>query len=198
MGGDDFHKGVKEPSSKLDGSALKILIVHTRWNSEIVDPLIEGSIAALVKYGVKRENITVRDVPGAFELPSAAQRLIQQSQLRHPQHSMNLLLGSPPQADDQQQAAGGGADTAPFDAAICIGVLIKGSTMHFEYIADATTNGIMRVGLETGVPVVFGVLTCLTEEQAMQRAGIGRGADKGHNHGTDWGSAAVEMALLRL
>ncbi|KAJ2330557.1 lumazine synthase [Coemansia sp. RSA 2681] len=56
----------------------------------------------------------------------------------------------------------------------------------------------MRVGLETGVPVVFGVLTCLTEEQAMQRAGIGRGADKGHNHGTDWGSAAVEMALLRL
>ncbi|KAJ2802807.1 lumazine synthase [Coemansia furcata] len=184
MGGDDFHKGVKEPSTKLDGSALRILIVHTRWNSEIVDPLVEGSIAALIKYGVKRENITVRDVPGAFELPGAAQRLIRQSQ----QHqSQNLILGSPQVSH-----------ILPFDAAICVGVLIKGSTMHFEYIADATTHGIMKVGLETGVPVVFGVLTCLTEEQAMQRAGIGKGEDKGHNHGTDWGSAAVEMALLGL
>ncbi|KAJ3099250.1 lumazine synthase [Phlyctochytrium planicorne] len=84
-----------------------------------------------------------------------------------------------------------------FDAAIAIGVLIKGHTMHFEYIADATTNGLMRVGLDTGVPVIFGVLTCLTEEQAFMRAGIGRGADKGHNHGIDWAQAAIEMALLR-
>ncbi|ORY52115.1 6,7-dimethyl-8-ribityllumazine synthase [Rhizoclosmatium globosum] len=84
-----------------------------------------------------------------------------------------------------------------YDVAISIGVLIKGDTMHFEYIADASTQGLMRVGLDTGIPVIFGILTCLTEEQALLRSGIG-GADKktGHNHGEDWGQAAVEMALL--
>lgn len=162
MGGDDFHKGVKESSKQLDGSKLKILIVHTRWNSEIVDPLVQGALESLAKYGVSRDSIVVRDVPGAFELPGAAQRII-----------------------NQQQGA--------FDAAICVGVLIKGSTMHFEYIADAVSHGIMRVGLDTGVPTIFGVLTCLTDDQAKQRAGIGK---DGHNHGIDWGSAAVEMALL--
>ena len=69
--------------------------------------------------------------------------------------------------------------------------------MHFEYICDATSNGLMRVGLDTGVPVIFGVLTCLTEEQALERAGIavsGR-EKKEHNHGVDWAKAAVEMSI---
>ncbi|KAI8912004.1 hypothetical protein DFJ77DRAFT_85185 [Powellomyces hirtus] len=84
-----------------------------------------------------------------------------------------------------------------YDAAIAIGVLIKGSTMHFEYIADASTSGLMRVGLDSKKPVIFGVLTCLTEEQSKQRAGIaGPNGDEGHNHGADWGAAAVEMARL--
>ena len=87
--------------------------------------------------------------------------------------------------------------SGPFNAVIAIGVLIKGSTMHFEYICDATSNGLMRVGLDTGVPVIFGVLTCLTEEQALERAGIavsGR-EKKEHNHGVDWAKAAVEMSI---
>ena len=87
--------------------------------------------------------------------------------------------------------------TGPFNAVIAIGVLIKGSTMHFEYICDAVSHGLMRVTLDTGVPVIFGVLTCLTEEQALERAGIevaGR-AGKAHNHGVDWGKAAVEMSV---
>lgn len=83
----------------------------------------------------------------------------------------------------------------PFDAVIAIGVLIKGETMHFEYISDTVSHGLMRVQLDTGVPVVFGVLTALTENQALVRAGIGKGDDKGHNHGEDWGLAAVEMAV---
>jgi 6,7-dimethyl-8-ribityllumazine synthase len=87
------------------------------------------------------------------------------------------------------------ASQAPFDAIIAIGVLIKGETMHFEYIADATSHGLMRVQLETGVPVVFGLLTLLTEEQGLERAGLGSG--KKHNHGEDWGSAAVELAIKR-
>jgi 6,7-dimethyl-8-ribityllumazine synthase len=81
----------------------------------------------------------------------------------------------------------------PFDAVIAIGVLIKGATMHFEYISQSVSQALMHVQLDTGVPIIFGVLTCLTEEQALERAGIGRSL-KGHNHGEDWGSAAVEMA----
>ena len=87
-----------------------------------------------------------------------------------------------------------GASKAPFDAIIAIGVLIKGETMHFEYIADAVSHGLMRVQLDAGVPVVFGLLTVLTEEQAMARAGI---EGKGHCHGEDWGSAAVELGVKR-
>jgi 6,7-dimethyl-8-ribityllumazine synthase len=82
----------------------------------------------------------------------------------------------------------------PFDAVIAIGVLIKGATMHFEYISESVSQALMRVQIDTGVPVIFGVLTTLTEEQALERAGIGRPGNKGHNHGEDWGAAAVEMA----
>ena len=72
---------------------------------------------------------------------------------------------------------------------------IERKTMHFEYISDTVSHGLMRVQLDTGVPVVFGVLTALTEFQALDRAGIGRGVNKGHNHGEDWGLAAVGMAM---
>lgn len=81
----------------------------------------------------------------------------------------------------------------PFDAVIAVGVLIKGSTMHFEYICDSVSHGLMKVQLDTGVPIIFGVLTALSDEQALERAGLGRGDHKGHNHGEDWGLAAVEM-----
>lgn len=87
------------------------------------------------------------------------------------------------------------ASTAPFDAIIAIGVLIKGETMHFEYISEAVSHGLMRVQLEANVPVIFGLLTLLTEEQGLERAGLGSG--KKHNHGEDWGHAAVELALKR-
>lgn len=83
-----------------------------------------------------------------------------------------------------------------FDAIIAIGVLIKGETMHFEYISDAVSHGLMRVQLDSRVPVVFGLLTALSEEQALQRAGIGSEVGKrGHCHGEDWGAAAVELAV---
>lgn len=77
------------------------------------------------------------------------------------------------------------------DAIICAGVLIKGDTMHFEYIADTVSKGIMNVGIQTNLPIVFGVLTCLNEEQVKKRS------SGDNNHGYDWGKTAVEMALLR-
>ena len=84
--------------------------------------------------------------------------------------------------------------TTPFSAVIAIGVLIKGETMHFEYIADATSHGLMKVQLELGVPVIFGLLTVLNEEQGKARAGLSEGK---HCHGEDWGNAAVELGVKR-
>lgn len=91
-------------------------------------------------------------------------------------------------------AASATSSTGPFDAVIAVGVLVKGETMHFEYIAEGVSQGLMRVSLDLGVPVVFGVLTVLDEGQARARAGLVEG---GHNHGEDWGLAAVEMGVKR-
>jgi len=97
-----------------------------------------------------------------------------------------------------EKSAQSSASTAPFDAIIAIGCLIKGETMHFEYIADAVSHGLMRVQLDAGVPVIFGLLTVLSEEQGLARAGIaGANGNEGHNHGEDWGSAAVELGAKR-
>jgi len=79
------------------------------------------------------------------------------------------------------------------DAVVAIGCLIKGDTMHFEYICEAVSQNLMRVGLDADVPVIFGVLTCLNETQAKARAGL---VDGHHNHGPEWGAAAVAMARL--
>jgi 6,7-dimethyl-8-ribityllumazine synthase len=83
------------------------------------------------------------------------------------------------------------AETGRFDAIICLGCVIKGDTMHFEYIASAVSQGIMDVGTATGIPVAFGVLTTLTEEQAAVRA-----ADGPDNKGREAALAAIEMATL--
>lgn len=78
-----------------------------------------------------------------------------------------------------------------FDAIITLGCLIKGETMHFEYIASSVAQGLMELNVDENIPVVFGVLTCLNEKQAKVRS---RGKD---NHGYGWGYTAVEMALLK-
>ncbi len=83
------------------------------------------------------------------------------------------------------------ARTGRFDAVICIGCLIKGDTMHFEYIASATCNGIADAATLTGIPMALGVLTTLTEEQAVERAAAGP-----ENKGREAALAAVEMATL--
>ena len=83
------------------------------------------------------------------------------------------------------------AQSKRIDAVITLGCLIKGDTMHFEYIADAASHGIMDVSVTTGVPVAFGVLTTLTDEQASERARPGDG-----NKGREAALAAIEMATL--
>jgi 6,7-dimethyl-8-ribityllumazine synthase len=83
------------------------------------------------------------------------------------------------------------AETGQFDAVVTIGCLIKGDTMHFEYIASACSQGIVQASTATGVPVAFGVLTTLTDEQALARSVQGP-----ENKGREAALAAIEMATL--
>ena len=83
------------------------------------------------------------------------------------------------------------ATSGRFNGVICLGCLIKGDTMHFEYIAAATTQGIMEAGLATGIPVTLGVLTTLTEAQAGERAAPGPA-----NKGREAAQAALDMAAV--
>ena len=83
------------------------------------------------------------------------------------------------------------AESGRYDAVVCLGAVIRGETAHFDYVAGEAAAGIMRAGYDTGVPVVFGVLTTDTVEQAMERADEERG-----NKGADCADAAVEMVRL--
>ncbi|KAH0536699.1 hypothetical protein FGG08_006440, partial [Glutinoglossum americanum] len=166
-------------AQSLDGSGLRIAIVHSRWNSSVVDRLVSGAKKSLGEVGVREENIVVQSVPGSWELPLAVHRIYAASQVQGSTTSTlgaGDLLFDPSTTDltSPTPTIGAGPATSqsgPFDAIIAIGVLIKGETMHFEYIAESVSHGLMRVQLDFGVPVVFGVLTVLSEGQAVDRAG---------------------------
>jgi len=83
------------------------------------------------------------------------------------------------------------AASKKFDALICLGAVIRGSTPHFDYVANEMSKGIAKVSLDTGLPVIFGVLTTDTIEQAIERAGT-----KAGNKGYDAALTAIEMANL--
>ncbi len=83
------------------------------------------------------------------------------------------------------------AKSGKYDAVICLGAVIRGATPHFDYIAGECTKGIAQVGMQTGVPTIFGVITSDTIEQAIERAGTKVG-----NKGFDAAEAAIEMANL--
>jgi 6,7-dimethyl-8-ribityllumazine synthase len=86
------------------------------------------------------------------------------------------------------------AASQKYAAVICLGAVIRGDTDHYDYVAGQVTTGVARAALDTGVPVIFGVLTCDTLEQAMNRAGA-----KAGNKGFDAALTAIEMVnLLRL
>lgn len=88
-------------------------------------------------------------------------------------------------------AAKTAAETGRYDAIVALGCVIRGATAHFDYVAGEAAKGISKVGLDTGVPVIFGVLTTETVEQAMDRAGIKLG-----NKGAEAAAVAVETARL--
>ena len=83
------------------------------------------------------------------------------------------------------------AQTGRFDVVTCLGCIVRSDTPHFDYVAGESSKGIARVGLDTGVPITFGVITADTVDQAVQRVGV-----KSGNRGWDAGMNAVEMASL--
>jgi 6,7-dimethyl-8-ribityllumazine synthase len=135
----------------LDGVGVRVAVVCGRFNDFITGRLLDGAVAALEKYGAPEP--TVVWVPGAFEIPLAAQALAR-----------------------------------THDAVVCLGAVIRGDTPHFDFVAGECASGLQRVQLDTGVPVVFGVLTTNTVAQAEERL------DKGFESA----EVALEMtALLR-
>ncbi len=139
---------------KLDASGLKFGIIVGRFNSFIGERLLEGAVDAIRRHGGADGDVDVMRVPGAFEIPLAAQKM---------------------------------AGRGKYDAVICLGAVIRGATPHFDYVAGEVAKGVAHVSLESGVPVVFGVLTTDTIEQAVERAGT-----KAGNKGFDAAVTAIE------
>jgi len=110
---------------------------------------------------------------------------------RHGADEKDLVVAWVPGAFEIPTVAAKLAKTKSFDAVICLGTVIRGSTPHFDYIAAEVSKGIANVSLNTGLPVIFGVITADTIEQAIERAGT-----KDGNKGRDAAVNAIEMANL--
>ncbi|MBU4318513.1 MAG: 6,7-dimethyl-8-ribityllumazine synthase [Proteobacteria bacterium] len=143
---------------KLTGTGKRFAIVAARFNDFITDKLVGGAVDALVRCGVKDEDIEIVKVPGAFEIPLVAKKI---------------------------------ARGEKYHAVLCLGAVIRGATPHFDYVSSEVSKGVAAVGLESEVPVIFGVLTTDTIEQAIERAG-----SKAGNKGWDAAITAIEMANL--
>jgi len=151
----------KVPSD--DGAGLRVAIVAAQWNEAIVRRLLDGALATLRAQGVADEAVEVVRVPGSFELPDAA----------------------------LWAARGGAAGRPGVGAVIALGCVIRGETEHFRLVADAASQGLLRVALETGIPVLNGVLAVENVGQAESRSGGEHG-----NTGSQVALAAIRMANL--
>lgn len=143
---------------QIEGQGKRFAIVVSRFNSLITERLLEGALDCLRRHGTAAESITVARVPGAWEIPFAAQRL---------------------------------ARAHNYDAIICLGAVIRGATPHFDYVAAEVSKGVATISLQQDVPVVFGVLTTNSVDEAIDRAGT-----KSGNKGWDAAMTALEMAAL--
>ena len=148
----------KSYEESLVAEGLRFGIVASRFNDLITRRLVSGALDTLARHGAAEEKIEIAWVPGAFELPLAAQRL---------------------------------AESCRYDAVICLAAVIRGATPHFEYVASEAAKGIAQASLRTGMPVIYGVVTADTIEQAVERAGT-----KAGNRGADAARSAIEMANL--
>ena len=123
-----------------------------------------------------------------------SQRLLSSCQdalVRHGAGEENIEVAWVPGSFEIPLAAQSLATSDKYDAVICLGALIRGDTPHFDYIASQVSRGISKIGLDTGVPVIYGIVTADSTDQAIERAGVKRG-----NRGWDAAVSAIEMANL--
>ena len=123
-----------------------------------------------------------------------SQKLLEGAQdalLRHGVIDADIEVAWVPGSFEIPQIAQKLAQTKKYDAIICLGAVVRGGTPHFEYISAEVTKGIAKVGLDTGLPVIYGVITTDTIEQAIERSGT-----KAGNKGFEAAVSAIEMANL--
>ncbi|HEX6642381.1 MAG TPA: 6,7-dimethyl-8-ribityllumazine synthase [Thermoanaerobaculia bacterium] len=140
----------------LSAAGLRIGVIASRFNDEIVSGLLDGALTCLTRHGASDDDITIYRVPGAFEIPTLAANVIESH-----------------------------------DALIALGCLLRGDTPHFDFISAQVTNDLSRVAIDAISPVAFGVITCNTLEQAVERSSPGPA-----NKGWEAALAAIEMANL--
>ncbi len=146
----------KPDAPAVDAAGLTLGIVATRWNTQVVDALVERAVAAANACGIADPRVL--RVAGAVELPVVAQQL-----------------------------------AVDHDAVVCLGCVIRGGTPHFEYVCDAVTAGLTRVGLDASTPIGNGVLTCDSLGQALDRCGL---PDSVEDKGWEATVAALDSALV--
>ncbi|WP_067966239.1 6,7-dimethyl-8-ribityllumazine synthase [Nocardiopsis trehalosi] len=141
---------------RLHAEGVRVGIVATRWNADVVDPMLDRARAAVDAAGAPAP--TVVRVAGAIEIPVVAQQLAR-----------------------------------THDAVVALGAVVRGGTPHFDYVCASVTQGLTEVALRESTPVANGVLTCDTQEQARDRAGLpGSREDKGW----EAAAAALDTALV--
>lgn len=139
-----------------DATGMRVGVVVSEWNEKVTGALLEGAVQTLMKHGVREEDITVKTVPGSFELVYGAARFVNEGKV---------------------------------DAVIAIGCVIRGDTPHFDYICQGATQGLADLNRQGKMPVIYGLLTCNTMEQAEQRSGGMLG-----NKGDECAVTAIRMA----
>jgi 6,7-dimethyl-8-ribityllumazine synthase len=142
-----------------NGKGMRIGIVVAEWNIDITGALRDGAIETLLKNGIAENDITLKYVPGSFELTFGAQLLCENKNI---------------------------------DAVIILGCVIQGETRHFDFICDAVGQGVTNVSLKYNKPVIFGLLTPNTQQQAQDRAGGKHG-----NKGDEAAVTAIKMISLQ-
>ncbi|HQL08533.1 6,7-dimethyl-8-ribityllumazine synthase [Oligosphaera ethanolica] len=145
----------------LNAAGLRFAIVCSRFNEFFVSKLLGGAVDCLLRHGASAKDIETAWVPGSYEIPLVAKKLVASGR---------------------------------YHGVIALGVVIQGSTAHANYVNAEVSKGLAQVSLESGVPVIYGVVTTENIEQAIERSGC-----KAGNRGSTAAETAIEMAnLLRV
>jgi 6,7-dimethyl-8-ribityllumazine synthase len=147
-----------DASTVPQGNGKRVGIVVSEWNAAITGSLLRGACETLEKYGVAKDDIVIKYVPGSFELVFGAKTLIERANV---------------------------------DSVIILGCVIQGETPHFTFVCNGVTQGTTDLNIKYDIPVIFGLLTTDTLEQAKARAGGIHG-----NKGDEAAITALKMMAL--